>query len=450
MNPSIFREYDIRGVAEHDMPDAFVKDLGRAVGTFLKRKGAAKIVLGRDCRMSSPRLHTALRDGLLETGIHLLDIGVGPTPLMYFSVFHFNLDGGVQITGSHNPPNDNGFKLMSGKSTLYGKDIQTLREMIEKQDFELPAKGGLEEVDAIPAYAGYMKGNFDIKGKRIRFAIDAGNGAGGPTALAAMHAVGLEPDPMFCSMDGAFPNHHPDPSMPENLEALITRVKSQHYDLGIAFDGDADRIGVIDANGEIIWGDKLLILLSRALLKTHPGATIISEVKASQTLYDDIAKHGGRGILWKTGHSLIKKKMKEEKALLAGEMSGHVFYADRYFGFDDAIYTALRLVEILSREDKALHELIADVPVTYATPEIRVDCPDDQKFDVVERVKAHYKGKKEVIDIDGVRILFEQGWGLVRASNTQPVLVLRFEAATKEALSAIRNEVESVVKQARN
>lgn len=445
MNASIFREYDIRGVADRDLPDPFVTDLGRAIGTFLKRKGAAKVALGRDCRLSSPRLDAALRDGLIQTGIDLVDIGVGPTPMMYFSVFYYDLDGGIMITGSHNPPQDNGFKLMAGKNTLYGDDIRALYTMIERQDFELTSPGQVHTLDPLSAYAGFMKGNIQLGPRPVRFAIDAGNGAGGPAALAAMNAVGLKPDAMYCDMDGAFPNHHPDPSLPENLAELIDRVTSRQYDLGIAYDGDADRIGVIDARGKIIWGDKLMIILSRAVLAKHPGATIISEVKSSQTLYDDIARHSGRAILWKTGHSLIKKKMKEEQALLAGEMSGHIFFADRYYGFDDAIYASLRLLEILSHESRPLHELLADVPETFATPEIRVECPDDLKFKIVDNVRDHFKANHEVIDIDGARILFEHGWGLVRASNTQPVLVLRFEALTQERLDAIHSQVLRVV-----
>ncbi|MCB9709149.1 MAG: phosphomannomutase/phosphoglucomutase [Myxococcales bacterium] len=447
MNANIFREYDIRGVADRDMPDAFVADLGRAIGTFLTRKGASKIALGRDCRLSSPRLWKHLREGLLETGMHLVDLGVVPTPLMYFAVCHYDLDGGVQITGSHNPPDDNGFKLMAGKNTLYGEDIQALHTLITQQDFELADQGRVETVDALPAYAGFMKGNIQLGSRRLRFAVDAGNGAGGPTALAAMRSVGLEPDAMYCTMDGTFPNHHPDPSLPENLAELIDRVVSNKYDLGIAYDGDADRIGVIDAKGNIIWGDQLMIILSRAVLKQHPGAPIISEVKASQSLYDDIQRHGGRPILWKTGHSLIKKKMKEEHALLAGEMSGHIFFADRYYGFDDAIYASLRLLEILSLDARPLHDMLEGVPVTHATPEIRVDCPDEVKFRVVAAVKEHFNRDHDVIDIDGARILFDSGWGLVRASNTQPVLVLRFEAQSPTELESIRNQVLRVVNQ---
>jgi len=441
----IFREYDIRGVADRDMPNELVADLGRALGTYWMRRNARRIAFGRDCRLSSPRLHEALRGGLLEAGLQIVDIGTVPTPLMYFSVFDLDLDGGVQITGSHNPPEDNGFKMMQGKSSLFGADIQTLRAMIERRDFDLVSGGRVEEHNPLIAYTGFVRGNIRLARSDLRVAIDAGNGAGGPTAVAALRAVGLKPIELLCEMDGRFPNHHPDPSQPENLELLRRTVLENKLDLGIAYDGDADRIGVIDARGQTIWGDKLMVLFARSILARHPGAAIISEVKCSQTLYDDITAHGGRAIMWRTGHSLIKKKMKEEHALLAGEMSGHMFFADRFFGYDDAVYASLRLLEIVAAAQQPLDELLADIPTTYATPELRVDCPDDVKFGLVERVLEHYRASHQVIDVDGARIQFGSGWGLVRASNTQPVLVLRFEAQTPEELAEIRHEVEQTV-----
>jgi phosphomannomutase / phosphoglucomutase len=449
MNPLIFREYDVRGVADQDLTDDLALDLGRAFGTFLRRRGNQRIVVGRDCRLSSPRLHAALVRGLLETGVSIVDIGVGPTPMLYFAVFHLDADGGVQITGSHNPPQDNGFKLMSGKATLAGDEVRELRTLIERRDFDLSGRGEHSHFDPISAYAGYMRGNISLARTNLRFALDAGNGAGGPAALAAMHALGLQPIAMYCDMDGRFPNHHPDPSLPENVEALVNRVKSEKLDLGIAYDGDADRIGVVDDQGNLVYGDRLMILLSRQILKRHPGAAILGEVKCSQTLYDDVAKHGGRPIVWKTGHSLIKKKMKQESAMLAGEVSGHIFFADRYYGYDDAIYASLRLLEIVAESGKKLSELLADVPATHVTPEIRVDCPDDVKFGVVDRVLQHYRATHPVLDVDGARVNFEGGWGLVRASNTQPALVLRFEAQSTDRLNEIRSEVEMVVKTAR-
>jgi phosphomannomutase/phosphoglucomutase len=445
MNPLIFREYDVRGVADRDLTSELAEDLGRAFGTFLTRRGQRRIVLGRDCRVSSPRLHASLLKGLLETGLALTDIGVGPTPLLYFSVFHLDAEGGVQITGSHNPPQDNGFKLMSGKATLAGDEVRELRSLIERRDFDLAGGGTCQLFDPLPAYVGYMRGNIRLAHTDLRFAIDAGNGAGGPAALAAMQALGLSPVAMHCEMDGEFPNHHPDPSLPENLAELVTRVREEKLAFGIAYDGDADRIGVVDNLGNVLYGDRLLILLSRQILARHPGAAILGEVKCSQTLYDDIAEHGGRPIIWKTGHSLIKRKMKEEQALLAGEMSGHVFFADRYYGYDDAIYASLRLIEIIVASNMPLDRLLADVPQTHSTPELRVDCSDEVKFGVVQRVLDHYRPTHTVLDVDGARIAFQDGWGLVRASNTQPALVLRFEAASATRLSEIRSEVEAVV-----
>jgi phosphomannomutase/phosphoglucomutase len=441
VNPHIFREYDIRGVADADLSDSLARDLGRALGTFVRRDKGRRVALGSDCRLSSPRLHAALSEGLLQTGVEIVDLGMVPTPMMYFAVHHFDLDGGVQITGSHNPPQDNGFKLMVGKRTLFGAEIQELKAIIDWRDFTREEVGTTVRLDPLPAYVGFMKGNFRFARKDLRFAIDAGNGAGGPTAVATMSALGLSPITLLCEPDGAFPVHHPDPSEPHNLELLKKTVLENRLEVGIAYDGDADRVGVLDSRGEIIWGDRLLIALSRAVLRDRPGGAIVGEVKCSQTLYDDVARQGGRPILWKTGHSLIKAKMKEEKALLAGEMSGHVFFADRYYGFDDAVYASLRLLEIIARSEVPLHELLSDVPPTFVTPEIRVPCADDRKFGVVDGLKKRFAETHEVITVDGARILFGDGWGLVRASNTQPVLVLRFEAQSEARLDAIRADV---------
>ncbi len=448
-NPHVFREYDIRGVADRDFPDPLVRDLGLALGTFWSRRGGRKVALGADCRLSSPRLKAALVEGIVESGLTVVDLGMVPTPLMYFTVFQLGLDGGVQVTGSHNPPEDNGFKMMAGPATMSGTDIRALRAFIERRDLVQAPGGSVMPYDPLPAYVGFVRGNVRLGPRPLKVAIDAGSGAAGPTALAALEAVGVQPTALLCEPDGAFPVHHPDPSMPENLALLQQTVREGGYDVGIAYDGDGDRIGVIDARGEPVFGDKLLILLARAMLRERPGAAVLGEVKCSQTLYDDIAARGGRPILWKTGHSLIKKKMKEEHALLAGEMSGHVFYADRFFGFDDAVYATLRLLEILSHDERPLHAQLEDVPPTFSTPEIRVPCPDATKFDVVERVKARFAAEREVITVDGARVLFDEGWGLVRASNTQPVLVLRFEARSEGALGAIRAEVERAVEEAR-
>ena len=449
MNPHIFRQYDIRGHAARDLDDAFATDLGRALGTFWWRAGHRAVALGRDCRESSPRLHRALLAGLLETGLRVTDVGLVPTPLMYFAVHFFDLDGGVMITGSHNAGHDNGFKMMKGKGSLFGDDIQVLKSLIEKRDFEQNEGGACSERDVSEAYFAFVRANVKPKRKDLRFAIDAGNGATGPTALAAMRALGFEPVALHCEMDGSFPNHHPDPTVEKNLEDLKKAVAEGKLDFGIAFDGDGDRIGVVDRKGDVVWGDKLLTLFARDLLQRHPGAAVLGEVKCSQLLYDDIAAHGGRPILWKTGHSLIKTKMKEEGALLAGEMSGHLFFKDRFFGFDDATYAATRLVELLADGGPALDERLADLPETVITPELRVDCPDERKFDVVSHVKEHFRGKNELVEVDGARILFGEGeWGLVRASNTGPVLVMRFEAKTQENLDRYRSAVETVVNEA--
>lgn len=456
---NIFREYDIRGVADRDLSDELAEGIGRALGAMLsadaKDGKPLRLAVGRDCRLSSPRLHAALLRGLMKAGVHVQDIGVGPTPMLYFAVHHLGTDGGIQITGSHNPGDENGFKMMRGKASFYGADIQKLRETIVAKDFGEEKKGTVEQVDVQDAYVATMKERFDFSGSNLVFTIDAGNGSGGPLGLRTMRALGLSPDPLFCEMDGNFPNHHPDPTVEKNLAQLVARVKATKARVGLAYDGDADRIGAVDENGNVIWGDKLMILFSRALLAEKPGATILGEVKCSQTLYDDIAKHGGKPVVWKTGHSLIKTKMKETGALLAGEMSGHIFFADRYFGYDDAIYGGLRLLEILAKDPRSLSEMLADVPKTFSTPELRVDCPDAIKFGVVAAVTRRYKEKgNAVLDIDGARITFPgtssaPKWGLVRASNTGPILVMRFEAGSEAELAEIRREVEGVVAEER-
>jgi phosphomannomutase/phosphoglucomutase len=452
----IFREYDIRGVAHRDLTDGVACAIGRGFGTML---GAADrrvgIAVGRDCRLSSDRLLAALVDGLTEAGADVVDVGVGPTPMLYGSVHALEAEGGVMITGSHNPGDENGFKMMRGKASFFGTDIQALHELIEQERFVTPRnRGKVERLAIHDRYVDMVTSGIRLARTDIKFVVDGGNGSGGPLALACMKRLGLSPDPIFCDMDGRFPNHHPDPTVAKNVEALIDRVLKTGARVGIAYDGDADRLGAVDANGDIIWGDKLMILFSRALLSEKPGAAILGEVKCSQTLFDDIAKHGGRPILWKTGHSLIKTKMKEDGALLAGEMSGHLFFADRYYGYDDAIYASLRLLEILARDPRTLGEMLSDVPRTFATPEIRVDCPDAIKFDVVAAVRSYYQGVgRPVVDIDGARVSFgtetEPAWGLVRASNTGPVLVMRFEASTAARRDAIEAEVQALVRDAR-
>jgi phosphomannomutase/phosphoglucomutase len=433
----IFREYDIRGVVPGELNGEMAHELGLAMGTYYHDRGAGRISVGNDCRLSSPGLSKGLIDGLMECGVQVVDVSMVPTPLLYFSLHHLETDGGVQITGSHNPPEFNGFKICLGKATIYGEEIQEIRKISESGEF-VRGKGKVDKADMNGPYLRYLEGNIEPGPFKRRVVVDAGNGAGGPVAVEIYKRLGFEVFPLFCEPDGRFPNHHPDPTIPENLEAMISKVRDVSADLGIAFDGDADRIGVVDREGNIIWGDQLMIIFSRDMLSRHAGAKIIGEVKCSKVLYDDIEKHGGKGIMWKAGHSLIKSKMKEEGALLGGEMSGHIFFAERYFGFDDAIYAGARLLEILSRNEKTLKELLADVPKMANTPEIRIDCPDDRKFDIVAELAEEFKKDYDVIDVDGARVLFEAGWGLIRSSNTQPVLVLRFEATDEKRLEEIR------------
>jgi phosphomannomutase / phosphoglucomutase len=437
MKSHIFREYDIRGVVPEELNEEMAHDLGLAMGTYYHDRGAGRISVGHDCRLSSPDLSKGLIDGLMECGVEVVDVDMVPTPLLYFSLHHLETDGGVQITGSHNPPEFNGFKVCLGKATIHGEEIQEIRKISESGKF-IRGKGTLDKADMNGPYLRYLEGNIEPGPFKRRVVVDAGNGAGGPVAVEIYKRLGFEVFPLFCEPDGRFPNHHPDPTIPENLEAMISKVRDVSADLGIAFDGDADRIGVVDREGNIIWGDQLMIIFSRDMLSRHAGAKIIGEVKCSKVLYDDIEKHGGKGIMWKAGHSLIKSKMKEEGALLGGEMSGHIFFAERYFGFDDAIYAGARLLEILSQNEKTLKELLADVPKMANTPEIRIDCPDDRKFDIVAELTEEFKKDYDVIDVDGARVLFDGGWGLIRSSNTQPVLVLRFEATDEKRLEEIR------------
>jgi phosphomannomutase/phosphoglucomutase len=447
VNSHVFREYDIRGLVERDLTDDFVYNLGRACGTHYRRNGVSRVALARDGRESSPHLRDLLGRGLMETGCDVVDIGMVPTPLLYFSLFTLDVGGGIMITGSHNPPEYNGFKVALGKVTIYGPEIQVLRRIMESDDFATGAKGSSSEQEIISMYRQQVTDRLRLGSRRVKVVVDAGNGMGGFVGAPLYRQLGFDVVELFCEPDSRFPNHHPDPTVVENMQDLIAAVAREKADAGIAYDGDADRIGVVDEQGNIIWGDQLMIIFSREILKEQPGATFISEVKCSQTLFDDIANHGGRPIMWKVGHSPIKAKMKEEHAALAGEMSGHIFFADRYFGFDDAIYSGARLLEILSKTEQPLSSLLAGVPPMVSTPEIRLDCPDEKKFPVVEQLVAAFKQEYQVIDIDGARILFDGGWGLVRASNTQPALVLRFEAKDHEQLQQIRQTVEAKLNQ---
>jgi len=443
-NPSVFRANDIRGIADTDLTSEFVTLLGRAYGSHVVSVGGTKVCVGRDCRLHGPRLRDAFIDGILQTGLDVVDVGVVPSPLLYFAVFHLDTDGGVQITGSHNPSEFNGFKMMLGKSSMHGEAITKLKDRIERHDFII-GEGQLSQQGIDEDYVRLAEENLHVGPRKLKVVVDGGNGAGGPTAMAVLGALGIETVPLYIDMDGRFPNHHPDPTVVENLQDLIATVKEVGADLGVAYDGDGDRLGIVDERGEIIWGDRLMILLSRDLLRQCPGSAIVAEVKCSKTLFEDIADHGGRPIMSAVGHSLIKARMIKEDALLGGEMSGHIFFKHRWYGFDDAVYATCRLLEILGRDDRPLSEHLSDVPQTHVTPEIRLACPDDLKFDLVEEARAHYRATHRVVEIDGARIDFEDGWGLIRASNTQPVIVLRTEGGSAHARDTIRDELVAFV-----
>jgi phosphomannomutase/phosphoglucomutase len=447
LNPAIFREYDIRGIADADLTSPDVEQLGRGLGTYLIRNSGKEINVGRDCRLSSPRLRDALVEGLKAAGCDITDVGVVPTPVLYHSARYLKADGAVMITGSHNPPDYNGVKTVCGEGTIHGDAIQRIRRSIEMGDFE-NGSGTERSIDAVTPYVEDIVPRFDFA-RRVKVVADAGNGTAGPVIHRIFERLDVEVAEMFFEMDGRFPNHHPDPTQLENLEALRDAVREQGAELGIAFDGDSDRIGAVDENGNPIYGDMLMLIYGREILSRKPGATFVGEVKCSQIMYDELNRLGGNAIMYKTGHSLIKAKMKQEHAELAGEMSGHMFFADRYYGYDDALYAACRLIEIVANSGQPLSAQTAGLPHTVCTPEIRVDCPDDIKFDVVARVAEAFRGKREAVDVDGVRVLFPNGWGLVRASNTQPVLVMRFEATDEQLLADYRSELEAAVEDAR-
>ncbi len=438
MNARIFREYDIRGVAERDLDDATVRAIGRAVGD----RAAGPVIVGRDCRLTSPRLFAQLTDGI-RVRAEVIDIGVVPTPVAYFAAHHLASAATVMITGSHNPPEDNGFKILLGTEALYGAAISELRDRVRAIEREPapPPTRLMQSRDVIGPYHQHVESQLHLGERRPRVVIDAGNGAGGPTAVGLYRRLGFEVVALYCDLDGRFPNHHPDPTQPENVADLILAVQREGAELGIALDGDADRLGAVDATGRILWGDQLMILLGKALLGEVPGAQLVGEVKCSQAMYDELAAAGGKVEMWKVGHSLIKARMKETGALLAGEMSGHLFFAHRWLGFDDGIYAGARLLELLSRQPRTLAELADELPVTINTPELRIDCEDDRKHAVVAEVTARLRrdpAVRGVVDIDGVRATFDGGWALVRASNTQPALVMRCEASSAERLAEIK------------
>lgn len=436
INPNIFRQYDIRGIADRDLTDENIELIGKAYGSYLGKKGLKKFVIGRDVRLSSGRIQNALIKGITSTGGEVINIGQVPTPVLYFSILHFQADGGVMVTGSHNPIEFNGLKLCEGIASIYGEGIQDLRKIIDANEF-LTGQGSIELKDVVPDYIQTIKEKINLK-RKLKIVIDAGNGTAGVIAPQLWEDLGCEVIRLYCEPDGNFPNHLPDPTVPKYVVDLQKTVLENDADLGIGYDGDADRIGAIDDKGRMIFADRLIALFSRNVLEKNPGATIVFDVKCSQALPEYIEKFGGKPLMWKTGHSLLKAKMKEDEAPFAGEMSGHIFFGDDYFGFDDAIYASGRLLEIVAASDRKLSELTDEIPYFISTPEIRVECSDDAKFDIVADLVRSFKKDYRVVDIDGARVQFGDGWGLVRASNTQPVLVLRFEAKTKERLKEIK------------
>lgn len=444
IDTSIFREYDIRGVVGRQLTHDSVSVIAKAMGCWLRRHRAVRVTVGYDARESSPAFHKIVASELIESGCDVVSIGRVPTPVLYHAVYTLGVDAGVMITGSHNPPDHNGFKVCLGKQTLFGDQIQEIKE-IALRGVREHGSGSWAEANAVDPYLDDLRGRLYPGGRKLKIVVDAGNGMGGVTAVPLYKALGAEVIELFTEPDPAFPNHAPDPSVEENLSALIASVKLHRADAGFAFDGDADRLAVVDDRGSIWWGDRILTLFARDVLSTNPGGTVIGEVKCSQTLFDDIKAHGGVPLMWKAGHSIIKSKLQETDAALAGEMSGHFFFADRYYGFDDGCYAGARMLEILSKADRPLSTLLADLKPVFSTPEIRIACPEERKMDVAREIGERFSARYDVNTIDGARITFAHGWGIVRPSNTQELLILRFEADTQEHLEAIRGWVESAV-----
>lgn len=446
MNTLIFREYDIRGIAEDDLTDEVVLSIGRAFGTMISRAGGNRVVQGHDVRLSSSRLRDQIREGLMACGLEVLELGAVTTPNVYFAEVQKGADGGIAVTGSHNPAEYNGFKMTVAGSSVYGAQIQELRELIERADFT-SGEGSSSPVPLVDEY-------LDAILRRVKLTnppfvvIDAGNGVAGPPAKRLFEELGCRVEALYCDPDGHFPNHLPDPTVPQFMEDLQNTVLESGASLGIGFDGDGDRIGIVDHRGRLIYGDQLLAIYARDILERSSGEKILFDVKCSQGLVEDIVAHGGVPHMWKTGHSLIKAEMRKSGVLVAGEMSGHMFFKEDWFGFDDALYAGARLLGILDRWNTTVAEVIDDIPYYHSTPEIRVSCADSDKFDVVAAVTDQFKsrGDVEVIDIDGARVIFEEGWGLIRASNTQPAIVLRFEGRNETALSRVRDEFEAVLR----
>ena len=443
INPEIFREYDIRGLVDKDLTQDSTERIGKGIGTYIRRNGGITLTVGYDMRISSIPFRDSLIRGLISTGCNVIDIGMVPTPVAYFSLYHLKPDGGVMITGSHNPSDFNGFKISNGLHSLYGKTILELRGLIDNNDFEL-GSGKLSHENILEDYIQEILDRVKIS-RAVKVVVDGGNGCFGIIGPKLLTQLGANITELYCEPDGTFPNHHPDPTVEKNMLSLSNKVKEEGAELGIGFDGDADRIGIVDEKGNILWGDQLLMIFARDILKSNPGATVVGEVKCSQNLFKDIEMHGGTAVMSAAGHSLIKKKMQETNALLAGEMSGHICFSDTYFGFDDAIYAACRVLQIVATSKVKVSEMLADVPKVAATPEIRVDCPDSQKFKIVGELTDKFRKEYEVIDVDGVRIKFDNGWALIRASNTQPVIVFRFEANNADQLDKITSLVRKAM-----
>lgn len=450
VNPVIFREYDVRGVYNSDFDVEFAFHLGRAFVTYVRERGGSKnprLTLGYDARLSSPEIAQALADGFKKSGAHVLLLGLVTSPISYFSTFTVpNVDGGIMVTGSHNPPDHNGFKISFNKSTIFGAEIKALEKIIQdKSYFDSP--GSEEKIDILSPYVERYHSEFKNL-PNLPVVLDCGNGAAGSVVRRLYEAVGLKPTILFEKPDGTFPNHHPDPTVEKNLVALVNEVKKTGARVGIGFDGDADRIGLVDHNGRFILGDEMMALIAQDVLNEHPGAKIIGDVKCSDRMYDFIRRRGGNPIMWKTGHSLIKEKVKIEKAPFGGELSGHIFFADRNYGYDDALYAGLRVIEILGKTGKTIPELLGDLAPSYCTPEIRIDTTEEKKHSIVAKLKDKFAAASADYRtnlIDGIRVSFPDGWALARASNTQPVLVLRFESVSKEGLGRIQKTFESVV-----
>jgi len=444
INRQIFREYDIRGIYEKDLKGELPYFIGKAFGSYVIRKNLKSVCVGGDNRLTTPEIKEKLINGLVETGCYVIDIGIIPTPLLYFSVHFYNYDSGIMVTASHNPPEFNGFKMVLSEGSLYGKEIQKIADMIEKEDFEKGFGKFEKKEDVVDEYINFMTGKFKFK-RKLKVGVDTGNGTAGPVVEKLFKKLGIDFIGLYIESDGNFPNHPPDPVVPENLKDLIDIVLKNNLDCGLGFDGDGDRLGVINEKGEILWGDQLMIIYSKEILKNNKGAKIIFDVKCSKSLEEEVEKIGGKPIMWKTGHSLIENKLHEEKAPIAGELSGHLYFADEYFGYDDAIYSSLRLLRIMDRENKKLSEFLEGVKKYYSTPEIRIEVPDERKFEIVENVKNFYALRYKINDIDGVKVYYPDGWALLRASNTQPALVVRIEGETEIALKRIKEEFLNLI-----